>query len=451
MPYATQRDRTTPLLEIQKAPWPAPPLNLFLTGGIRPGVFDLCWDDPAQLALNGRFSILGINVYRSFDSEFGPYHRITELPVGSTFWRDQTDIEVVEEDVTSQFILTEDLNAAGQDAPRYVFRTLQFPIVKEGTQGINADQPWDVFVYIDGMPANVLRVDGFSGEVEIDPRMFPEVGTQKLTTAVIPGPTSTVTCVYRRMRSLLRTDLVQRVFYRVTTVAFPPNTDVTTCRPSDLVETPLENAANTNSYEIEKLDWIWREAIRRNRFILEQGGERVRVFLKKNVGLPCPCTPDPYHKQPISDCRICWGTGIIDGYEGPYPILIAPDDAEKRIAQKDMGRTVEHQYEVWTGPTPLLSQRDVILKLNGERYSIGPVRMPSNRGNLLQQHFSINHLDEKDIRYSIPIGTPVRYAALGFSPSGPEGEAATPVTEKPNIPDERELRGRTVAWENLTF
>jgi len=450
MPYATQRDRNTPLLEIQKAPWPAPPLNLFLTGGVRPGVFDLCWDDPAVLGLNSRFTLLGVNVYRSFDSEFGPYHRITDLPVGSTFWRDQTDIELLAEDVSSQFLLRGECTASGQDAPRFVFRTVH-PIVKESSQGVNADQPWDVRVFIDGAEARVLRVDGFAGEVEIDSRMFPDVGTQKLLPALIPQPNSKVTCYYRHMRSLLRTDLAQRVFYRVTSVAAPPDLPLTACRPHDLLETPLENAASTNSYEIEKLDWIWREAIRRNRWILEQGGERVRVYMRKNVGLPCPCVPDDHHKQPIADCKLCYGVGILGGYEGPYPLLIAPDDAEKRISQKDYGRTVEHSYEVWTGPVPLLSMRDFVLKLNGERYSIGAVRMPTNRNNLLQQHFNVAHLDEQDIRYSVPVGNPVRYATPGFGPSGPEAEADTPETSKSNIPDERELRGRTLAWENIVY
>jgi hypothetical protein len=303
-------------------------------------------------------------------------------------------------------------------------------------------------VYIDGVEARILKVDGFSGEVEIDSRMFPEVGTQKLLPAIIPSSNSKVVCYYRRLRSLLRTDLVQRVFYRLTSVAAPPDLPLTACRPHDLLETPLENATATNSYEIEKIDWIWREAIRRNRWILEQGGERVRVFVRKNVGYPCPCIPDDHHHQPVADCRVCFGVGIVGGYEGPYPILIAPDDAEKRIGQKDIGRTVEHQYEVWTGPVPLLSMRDFFVKLNGERYSIGAVRMPTNRGNLLQQHFNVGHLDEKDIRYSVPMDSPVLYE---FLPSGPEGAASTPITEKPNIPDERELRGRTVAWENLTF
>jgi hypothetical protein len=306
-------------------------------------------------------------------------------------------------------------------------------------------------VRIDGVPVRPLSVHGFPGEVEIDPFIYADIARQKLDPALVPGPNSRVTCTYRRNRTLLKTDLGQRVFYRVTSIGVKVNCDLSRVQCEDLIETPLENATATNSMEIEKLDYIWREAVRRNRFILEQGGERVKVFLRKNLGLRCPCTPDDYHKQPLNDCLICFGTGIVDGYEGPYDALIAPDDAERRIAQKDIGRTLEHTYEVWTGPAPILSQRDFLVKINGERYSIGAVRFPSNRGMVLQQHFNIGHLDEKDIRYRVAVGNPVRFAAIEFAPSGPEREADASITNKPNIPDERELRGRSKVWEDIEY
>jgi len=306
-------------------------------------------------------------------------------------------------------------------------------------------------VHIDGVPVRPLRVHGFSGEVELDPFIYADVARQKLDPALVPGPNSRVTCTYRRNRTLLKTDLAQRVFYRITTVGVRNNCDLSRVQCQDLLETPLEHATATNSMEIEKIDYIWREGVRRNRFILEQGGERVKVFLRKNIGVPCPCVPDDYHKQPINDCPLCYGTAIVGGYEGPYEALIAPDDAERRIAQSDIGRVFEHQYEVWTGPMPLLTQRDFLVKINGDRYSIGAVRFPTNRGMVLQQHFNISAIDERDILYRVPMGNPARFAAIQFAPSGPELEADQSITSKPGIPDERELKGRSKAWENTTY
>lgn len=449
MAYASNRDWNTTELEYTKTPWPLPPLNVFLNG-LNPG-YDLTWDDPSILVGNSRFKILGVNIYRSFDSEYGPFERITELLVCSTFWRDQTDNElIIDEDVSNQFVIKGECST-GSDAPRWVFKTTYSPIVQEGSQAVVANNPDDIQVSIDGVRVRPLRVDGFTGEVEINPYIYANVATQKLDPSLVPGPDSRVTCTYRRNRELLRQDLFQRVFYRFTTVGIPLNCDLSRVQCSDFVETPIEFATPTSSMEIEKIDYIWRESVRRNRFILEQGGERVKIFLRKNVGIPCLCIPDEYHKQPINDCLYCFGTGITGGYEGPYDCLIAPDDAERRIAQSEWGRNSQHDYEVWTGPMPILSQRDFLVKINGERYSVGPVRFPSNRGMVLQQHFSIGSLDTKDIRSQVPIGNPVKFAAVQFAPAGPEREAEAQPTDKPNIPDERQLRGRSKVWEDITY
>ncbi len=392
-----------------------------------------------MLAGNERFRVMGVNLYRAQDSEFGPYERVTELPVGALYWQDRTDNVLVEdEDVSAQFIRRGNHDSPSNPA-RWVFQTRQGPIVKEGSQAT---------------PANILRVLGASNEVELDPWPRVDIATQALIQPVLPGDASVVKCAYRYNKTLLPTDLGKRTFYRVTCVGLPVGILPATARADDLVETPLEYAAAASSMEVEKLDYVWREAIRRNRWILEQGGERVKAFLRKTSGSPCPCVPDSYHGQPINDCTLCFGTAFLGGYEGPFDIIVAPDDAEKRIDHTPLGRTLQHSYEVWTGPTPLLSQRDFLVKQNGDRYSLGPVRMPSNRGNLLQQHFQIAHFDERDIRYDVPVTSPVRAVAgrfVALAPLASGAEGAPDVTDKPSIPAERQERGRTKVWENLTY
>jgi hypothetical protein len=450
VPYASQRDRSPHDLELENPAYPVPPLNLFLTSGYQPGIFDLCWDDPASLTANSRFVILGVNVYQSFDSEFGPYYRLTELPVGARFYRDRTDNVIVVDEVVedSQWVLRGEAAGSETNPPRYVFRTLRSPIVIAGSQAFAEANIAEVRVTIDGEPAHIKRVVGETGEIEIETRQFPDVATQKMIPSPVPAESTVVRVSYRYNNTLVRTDLSTRVFYRVTTVGVPIRADLDVIRVEEIRETPLERAAMTNSKEIEKVDWIWREAVRRNQWILQQGGERGLVYIRKTVGEPCSCVRYETHKQPLNDCPDCYGTGILRGYEGPYAIVFAPDDAERRINQTARGRNLEHVMDVWTGPAPLLSQRDFIVRINGERYSIGPVRMPTNRGMILQQHFNIGYIDEKDIRYRLPIDN---LQGLTVEQVLPPGLSPVVETSKPNIPNERELRGRTKTWENLTY
>jgi hypothetical protein len=46
---------------------------------------------------------------------------------------------------------------------------------------------------------------------------------------------------------------------------------------------------------------------------------------------------------------------------------------------------------------------------------------------------------------------PLRTTATSFVPSGPEQEAEAQPTDSPNVPAEKQLRGRTVAWENTEY
>jgi hypothetical protein len=79
------------------------------------------------------------------------------------------------------------------------------------------------------------------------------------------------------------------------------------------------------------------------------------------------------------------------------------------------------------------------------------VRMPTNRGMVLQQHFNIGHIDECDVRYHVPMDSPTGHVVTQLTPSAPPGGEPAQVTDKPNIPNERQLRGRTKTWENISY
>lgn len=436
------RDRYPHILEQDHPCLPHPPLNISCYVPEK-STIDIRWTCPGQIAANTKFDILGVNIYRSFDSEYGPWFRINTAPVGSTFWRDKTQVVLaLQENVSSSFVK---YGPETDPEGKYIFNTKFKPIIIYPSIGVANCTDLNVQVTVNGIHSPVERIWASDGAVELRNYPYYDVASQKPVGPVLPqSSTDIVLATYKYITNEVKTNLAGRVFYRITTVAYDANSQ-------QLIETPLERAAKTNNREIEKLDYIWAEAIRRQHWILYQGGERVKVFIRKTVGPVCGCYIET-HGQPKADCPVCYGTKIIGGYDGPYDMIIAPDDAEKNIKQSSRGRSFTQSYETWTTPSPLLSQRDFIVKLNGDRYGLGPVRVPTNRGMQLQQFFSVSHLDEPDIRYSVPIPDPyfmefpqTRY----IKPS--EGDATPMMTEKQNIPDERELRGNTVTWENIEY
>lgn len=455
-------------------PVPLPPKNLSVTSPYQVGMLDLRWDDPTTLARNASFTLVGVNIYRSEASDRGPYRRINEFPIGGLFYRDRTDYARIDRELVpwnTGWIFRGD----GPNNRQWVLRT-RHPIAQRfdsppHQEPAYALTPHEVTLWINGAEVPVHSVFGKSGEVTLINAPFFDPVLEKNVLPVLPDADSVVEISYQTPKNHVRSGLDLNIWYRVTSVALDPST------PSGYVESPLEWCEPRSVMEIEHLDYIWREAMRRNAWILQQGGERVKFFVRKTAGVICNCCLDErtlaYGKQPSSRCLLCFGTGFLRGYEGPYEGVIAPDDAERRITQAVAGRHKEHTYEVWTGVSPQLTQRDFLVKQTNERYSIGPVRRPSHRGNYMQQHFNIRYLDEGDIRYRVPVdgtnalpwpGTRGATPPPVFTPRPVDGalhgDAPWPVgtdnvhpaqTGKDNIPDEVQQRGRTRVWENTQY
>lgn len=450
--------------------YPLPPLNVIVTSPFVQGILDLRWDNPALQAPNSDWVVLGVNVYRSLASDRGPYVRLNSYPVGGTFFRDYTNVVKVAKEIVSW----ESGWQARGTAPNVIRWTLKtrYPIAKPGTNGVPANSPMDVQVTVNGEPAWVVMVAGVTGEVTLESTIAVDPSNDRLSLAPIPtGPSDVVLVTYFTARNIVGSGVDNKSFYRVTTVA--ASTDV----PGFYVETPLNVTQPSSDMQIEQLDYIWREAVRRNAWILDQGGENVKLFVMKVNGATCSCCEDgdpqgrELLKNPSNSCKVCFGTGFKGGYEGPYDVLMAPDDAEKRISQSQNGRRKEHSYEVWMGYTPIVSQRDFVVKQNNDRYSIGPVRRPTNRGNVIQQHFNIQYIDAGDIRYKFPIDgglvspnlpwdatrypySPPRetYDRRTGAPWPVTPDAVTPMaSEKDDVPPEVQLRGRTGTFTNQNY
>lgn len=453
--------------------YPHAPVNVQVMSGYEVGIVDIRWDDPAIISWNTRFgteqnsawNIVGCNIYRSDDGDRGPYRRLNEFPISGLFYRDFTE-NVYRDRVSVNW--DEDWISKGDgELGAWQFQISNTQMVKQTGQRIMANSPDDIVLRINGVVVPVHSVNGASGLVTLIDQKTWDIAREKLVDAVLPTANASVEISYWENVNVVRSSLdhKHKVWYRVTALAESSDT------PSGLIETPLAFSEPISMVQKETMDYIWREALRRNQWILQQGGERVKLFVRKRNGLRCFCTYDEQlvdvSKQPSNRCMTCFGTGFQGGYEGPYEIIVCPDDGEVSIVQTERGRNKEHTYECWIGPTPSVSQKDFIVKQDGDRYSIGAVRRPSNRGNLLNQFFTIGYLDEADIRYQVPVlGVteatfpetrtidPNTWEVENEKPPYPVGAdpQITPmITEKPNTPDEKEKRGRTPAWENQNY
>ena len=388
-----------------------------------PGVqyaIDLTFSDPRLDPQNAGFQILGVNVYRSYDNPNGPYTKVNTDPIEIGYYRDEHKISLIEEDVSDSFLFR-----GNSPNKEWVFKT-QNSIVLNDIIYQQYSEGQEITVSIDGQDIKPLKADGANKKVWLNTSKVYDPVSHISSPAILPGTGSEVICKYYSVTNFVQTNLNRRLYYKLCTYGYDVIDHVN-------IETPLPSAPVISLEAMSEAEPVWLEAMNRNNFILEQGGERVKLFLRKWAGTECP-NNSPTHKSTINDCTICFGTGYVGGYTGPYDILIASPDESKGLEATPEGLKTAFTFETWTGPSPLISQRDFVVRKNGDRFSIGPVNLTTVNGAPLQQRFQVALLGSRDIRYSVPLN-----ASL-----------VTPPNKTPETPPSSSIiAARKKVWEDL--
>jgi hypothetical protein len=428
---------------------PLAPKNVFVTSPYLIGVVDIRWDTPTIYAENNGFNILGVNIYRSYDTPEGPYTKLNDTPIGILSYRDETSETYVEnEDPVAGGRLIAGTNANGD----WVAHTYNKPIVIPGTNGEIANSYKHVVVNIrstsldDFQTVPAFKVVGETGEIFLINRPVYNNEYNRIDPPLLPilSQGGEIRVSYTYINNWIRNDINRKIYYKCTTVGIDSSTD-------DLKETPLDEVEAISPYDMEKIDWIWAESIRRNKWLLEQAGERVKLFIRKWAGEQCTCWDEQY-RTPKNSCPYCYGTGYVGGYEGPYNVIIAPPETEKTVNLMDMGLHISYDWNSWMGPYPLVNDRDFIVRQNNDRLSLAHVNPQGSRGAIYQQHFMLSPLDRKDPRYQVSINGGITVPASWNAYREDQPTDASPVIpDKPEIPDEYQLRGRTVTFENIVY
>jgi hypothetical protein len=405
------------------------------------GARDLFWPlDP--------YATKGYDVYRSFDDREHWVKLNAPGPVPGNVYRDQTNLEQIEYTVQAA-----DWIDNGETGMR-IFKLPEMPYssVIQGHPRVAAS-PEEVAVAVTDISGvtTILRpaqVDGISRLVYLRVDRSLTTGGAVSNTPVVDFRTAaSFVAIYNRLSNFvdIQTNMV-RTFYTVVPVG-------------DRGPEHLPGAFGTevvNQMEVDRMDYIQREMVRRNAWIFEQRAEPAYLLLKRRCGERCGCM-DNDTGVPLTRCPSCFETGIILGYYGPYDFpYIDPDSGSIRTIDEG-GIKVERQSRSYLGPSPVVQDGDLIMRRNGERLLISGVSYTMPRGVLLQQEFNCELLNPGDTRYLVPIFTPAK--PIIYNPAFQKDMAngaggAEPVFETgqaPGHPWENKLAqvGRTVVFGNI--
>jgi hypothetical protein len=371
-------------------PYPIPPQNVKVIFNYSYGSFDISWDDPSIDPRNVDHFITGVNIYRSIDSSEGPWIKLTEDPLSVNFYRDTSKNVLVEEELVDNscdLIINDKC---------FIIKTKHFPIVSEELNDYEFN-PDHVKLVIDGNQVRINRINPYTGELFLLNEKEYDPVFERYFDLHLPEDNSVIKISYTYNNLFLQKDfnVDQRIFYKITSVS------------SEGKESALEKTYQNSYQDLEGLSYIWANIISKQNYLLNQGGERAWLFIQKSYGKRCPehdvVEESIYGETKSINCNICYGTGFVGGFIGPIEVLLAPFDAETTYRFSNKGRIMSKNNESFLTNYPVVRQGDLIVRRNGERYIIGPVKRKEPNGILVQQNFTVHILQPRDIRYRIGV------------------------------------------------
>jgi hypothetical protein len=178
----------------------------------------------------------------------------------------------------------------------------------------------------------------------------------------------------------------------------------------DDTEGSLNDADKVNIYTDkpsgfrERLYWVLQETVRRVNLGFINVGENVKIYIKKKVGTKCPkCYHPIARKSTDPRCSVCWGTGIIGGYDSYIGFSYVYDSANK-LPETPYGNKLETIPRAAIANYPLLHDGDTFKRQDNTGYIIGPdVTSYKLQNYLIEQIFGISHMDPGHPVYRIDI------------------------------------------------
>ena len=368
--------------------------NLLLIDSGLVGSHDLWWaDDPA--------SKKGYNIYRAYDHPSN-WVRLNATPWLGHFYRDMTTLVQ-----TTYTVQPQDFIEHGE-VGQWVIRIPDTPYttVRSG-RVVTSNSPDDVsvIVSVSGNPAidgKILRptsVNAFDRTITmLVDNTLAQGGAVSDTALVNAGNVSVadysnVTLWQVTFNKLTNFVDIYAALNRTYYTVVPIGDEGELHKPGD------PDSIIKNTQEVDAIDWVYEEMVRRNQYLFGTTGEPAFIMFRMWRGERCGCVFGS--EQPKTGCPVCYETGFVGGYIGPYDFLFVPPDSAISRELNEGGIKTTRTSRSYLTRTPIVQNGDLVIRANGDIMVISDVVYKMPRGIILQQDFTVQLLPPGDTRYLI--------------------------------------------------
>ena len=163
-------------------------------------------------------------------------------------------------------------------------------------------------------------------------------------------------------------------------------------------------------YRSDDPDVYTDEIIRRHHMLLEHSrAPECSIFTRRLYGTRCQCWNALRKESNGSRCPICYGTGWVGGYFGPYRerVSFSMSRAQRRMLSRASDGVADGTTECWTVNYPALTPGDLIVTPFNDRYRVLQTQVSRRGLVVLHQVMAVARLAVTDAAYGLsPDGVP---------------------------------------------
>lgn len=159
--------------------------------------------------------------------------------------------------------------------------------------------------------------------------------------------------------------------------------------------------------EYQKMNGIARAIMAEYEIVLRvMANPTYKLLLKRRSGINCVhCYNETTKRVSFQGCKVCNGTGVIEGYFDPIEIRLSKDISQETEynSMLDSERVKHTNVNAWALAYPRLSPGDVIVDRLNQRYRITQVSPRTHSHVLLRQILQLVPLEKGSPAYDVEV------------------------------------------------
>lgn len=171
-----------------------------------------------------------------------------------------------------------------------------------------------------------------------------------------------------------------------------------------------EDGPGTLEYNVG--DGVANKVIEEGKTVLKvMNNPPVFFLLKRRVGMVCPECWNPITKKVrFSNCYVCNGTGVVEGYHQPIVTRISQDISQFTMGSGEMDNDKVQLTPIraWISNTPLLLPEDIMVDVLNQRYKVVNVSRRTRSQYVIRQVLELIPLEKGHPSYKVEVDRKVK-------------------------------------------